>query len=211
MLTLVIGRRRQGKTTLAYSLSLRSPTRVIFDPRGQFRTTDDILPNGDGLFELLDDRSEIIIQPREYVRTSFTETCRAFADWIEENPQEQAVLLADEVLFIDTPNTDYPSLDRIIRFGNPERVNVIMTAHRPGDISTDIRAIADYWCIFKTTQEHDLKVIDQRCGPHVAHLVSKLNTKQYIVWSDAEGVYTVKSNSASWYVNIERRSESIPA
>lgn len=211
MLTLIIGRRKQGKTTLAYSLALRAPTRVVFDPRGQFRTTDDVLPDGEGLYELLDTRSEIIVQPREYVRSAFTKVCQDFADWIENNPQEEAVLLADEVLFIDTPNTDYPSLDRIIRFGDPARTGVIMTAHRPGDISTDIRAIADYWCMFKTTQEHDLKVIDQRCGSQVADLVSRLQAKQYVVWSDAEGVFTVKQDASKWYVRIERKSESVGA
>jgi hypothetical protein len=161
------------------------------------------------LDELLDTRSEIIVQPREYVRSAFSQVCRSFADWIEENPGEQAVLLADEVRFIDTPNTEYPSLDRIIRFGDPERVGVIMTAHRPGDISTDIRAIADFWCMFKTTQEHDLRVIDQRCGPQVAELVSRLERQQYVVWSDGEGTYTVKTDSTKWKVNIEHRSESV--
>lgn len=211
MLTLIFGRRKQGKTTLAYSISLRSPTRIIFDPRGQFRTTDDILPSADGLFELLDTRSEIIVQPEDAVKHTFSEVCREFANWIKANPEETAILLDDEALFIDTPSETYSSLDKIIRFGNPQRTGVIMTAHRPGDISVDIRAIADYWCIFKTTQEHDLKVIDQRCGSQVAEIVSRLEAKQYVVWNDAEGVFAVKTNPSAWYVNIERKSETVPA
>jgi hypothetical protein len=205
MIILVIGRRKQGKTTLAYAISLKKPTRVIFDPRRLFKTSDVVLPDANGLYDLMDTESEIIVQPWGDVKESFDKFCDEVDLWMETNRDEPLAIVVDEVRFVDTPNEDYVSFDRILRFSNPSTVDVIVTCHRPVDISTDVRAIADYWCIFKTTQEHDLRAIRERCGEEVANLVDSLGPKEYVLWNDGEGVATVRRDKASWFVPIERK------
>ena len=57
MIFLSIGRREQGKTTLAYYFASRRPTRVIFDPRKQFSGV--AAPDADNLFEALDELPQV--------------------------------------------------------------------------------------------------------------------------------------------------------
>lgn len=205
MITIIIGRRTRGKSTLAYAVALQKPNRVIFDPRRQFHTTDDIISIPLDLYEMLGVRSEIIVQPLEKIEGNFELTCAEVFDYVEDFPEEEIALLCDEVRFLDTPNTEYPNFDKLIRFTNQKKVDVILTCHRPVDISTDIRAIADYWCIFQTTQEHDLQIVRARCGEECANVVRNLKDKEFVLWDDGEGKFTVKNNSIAWYVPIERK------
>jgi hypothetical protein len=207
MITIVNGRRRQGKTTLAYYLSLEKPTRVIFDPRRQFDTTSIKLDDGVGLYELMNEHAEILIQPTGNVKATFGNITQDFRDWTVDNPDEPAVLLVDESRFLDTPNENYEAFEQTIRFSEGELVDVMMTSHRPGDISVDIRAISDYYCIFRTTQEHDLKVISQRCGDEVADIVANLRDKEFVVWNDGTATYHTVNDPDKWFVDIHTRKE----
>lgn len=211
MLILVIGRRRQGKSTLGYDIACRKSTIVIFDPRKQFGTTDCVLPDAERLTEYLNEKPEIIIHPYHDPKLCFEEVSFKLDSWIQQNPGEPLAFLVDEARFIDTPEQEYVSFDRIIRFSNPQDVDVIMTCHRPVDISTDIRAIADYWCIFKTTLEHDLRIVRDRCGEQVTEIVAKLGPQEYVLWNDGDGTYAVKRDRAAWYHAIERKREVIAA
>jgi hypothetical protein len=207
MITIVNGRRRQGKTTLAYYLSLEKPTRVIFDPRRQFDTTSFRLDDGIGLYDAMDEESEVLIQPTSDVKGTFRNIAQDFRDWTVDNPDEPAVLLVDESRFLDTPNQNYEAFEQTIRFSEGEIVDVLMTSHRPGDISVDIRAISDYYCIFRTTQEHDLKVITQRCGDEVAEIVSNLKDKEFLVWNDGTATFHTVDEPHKWFVDIHLRNE----
>jgi hypothetical protein len=204
MISLCIGRREQGKSTLAYHLALQSSTRVIVDPRALFETSSDILPNANGLYDLLDTRQEIIVQPEEETNEIFEAVCVEVKDWLQENPDEPFALLGDEARFFDTPSYIPSSLDWILRMSSRKLVHAIFTMHRPVDISVDIRAIADYWFIFHTTQEHDLKVIAERCGQEVAELVSNLDgsKNELIVWDDAHGTFRKETDRSKWYHSL---------
>jgi hypothetical protein len=206
MISLCIGRRTRGKSTLAYAIALQSDTRVIFDPRRQFGTTDDIIFEPGFLYESMSDRSEIIVQPHEEISVIFERVCFEIYDWIDDNQTEVLAFLVDEVRFLDTPGKSYPNFEKVLRFCDPEKVNVILTCHRPVDISVDIRAIADFWCMFQTTQEHDLSIIYQRCGQECANAVRDLRGKEFILWNDGEGTFTKKMDSSSWFVDIKRKA-----
>lgn len=203
MITLVIGRRVRGKTTLGYAISLQKETRAIFDPRKRLHTTSDIISSPETLYDLLDQRSEVIVQPNDYIRQNFDRMTFEFFDWVEDNQAERAALMVDEARFLDLPNTEYPHMDKILKFTNPEMVDSIFTCHRPQDISTDIRALADYWCIFQTTQEHDLKVINERCGPQVVEIVKSLQGRDYLLWNDNDGTFVVKNDPIKWFVRLD--------
>jgi hypothetical protein len=204
VIILINGRREQGKTTLAYSLSLRRPTRVIFDPRRMFATSPIVISDPLLLFDLMDRYPEIIVQPETDVQETFLTTAQEFREWSLANPEEPCVLLVDESRFIDTPNITYEPFEAILRFSPTDLVDVIMTSHRPSDINVDIRAIADFLIYFRTTQEHDLKVIVQRCGTQEGELVERLPDKNFLVWDDRLALYKVQQDPASWYVDIKK-------
>ena len=199
MITLVIGRRVQGKTTLAYHSARRSPTVIIFDPRGSFDS--DVVSDTD-IYEALDTMDRIVIHPEGDVVKSFELVCEQVRDWLRDNPQEEISFLVDEARFIDSPAGVPEAFDHIIRFSSVKNVNVFLTAHRPSDIAVDIRAIADYWCMFRSTQEHDLKVIEGRCGPTVADQVQNLGPKEFVVWNDGEAKSHVNREPHSWYIPL---------
>lgn len=200
MITLVIGRRVQGKTTLAYRMASRQPTVVIFDPRGTFEI--DKRSEGLTLYEQLDSLPRVVVHPHGNVPMAFAEFCETLKDWIQDNPSEPLALLVDEARFIDTPSEIPPACDHIIRFSDTALVQIYFTAHRPSDIAVDIRAIADFWCVFRSTQEHDLKVIAERCGSEVADQVRTLGSREFIVWNDGQAKAHVNRTPSGWYMPL---------
>jgi len=202
---LCIGRKEQGKTTLACFLAHNYPTRIIFDPRNTFNTGGEIIEEGAGLYDLLNEKAEIIIQPPDHYPEHFEIVCDQLRAWIKDNPDEEFALLTDEAYDIKTPEYMPASLDWLMRKTKRKQTRIIFTAHRPVDISTDIRALSDNWLIFQSTQEHDLRIIRERCGDEVAEQVAQLNPREFINWDDSVGKYTKFSDSNAWYMPLQKQ------
>jgi hypothetical protein len=82
---------------------------------------------------------------------------------------------------------------------SPRQLTTIaLTAHRPQDISTDIRALVDHWCIFRTTQSHDLEAIEERCGERTKAIVQTLDRFQFVEWNDARGEIRLHRDGSKW-------------
>jgi hypothetical protein len=202
LITLINGRRRQGKTTLGWFLAHGAPTIVVFDPRRQFKISEVIVSDGNGVYELLDTEPIILIQPVSDVKGAFLRAAGEIREWTIDNPEEEITFLVDEVRFLDTPNEDYDPFEQLLRFSDAGKVNIILTCHRPQDISVDIRAIADHWCLFRTTQEHDLKVVRERAGEEVAQICSGLEPYQFVVWDDGLARYKEMRDSTRWNISL---------
>lgn len=213
MITVIIGFTGQGKSTLAMYVAQRSDTRVIFDPRMQFHTSSDIIPGAGGLYELLDDRYEITVQPGRGtdIETSFDQTCGVVADWIEDNPGEKICLLVDEgrLVGLDSKSISL-NFDWILRSAREgSSISVIVTCHRPVDASTNIRAIANRLVFYRVMLPLDLEEIEKQCGPTVAAEVQKLLDKQYIVWNNSRQQWRKVDNPASWFVEIDPEKKAV--
>ena len=206
MVTVIIGFTGQGKSTLACFISRRKDTRVIFDPRNQFHTTADIIPDPSELYELMDERYEIVVQPGrgQELSESFDATCAVVADWIEDNPLEEICLVADEGRLIGLDSKSYSlNFDWILRSareGSP--IDVIITCHRPVDVSTNIRAIANRLVFFRVMLPNDLQIIEDQCGPDVAEQVNVLLDRQFVVWNNSRQDYRKEIDSEKWKVVI---------
>lgn len=204
MINLDIGRREQGKTTLAYwALTNRGAPRLIFDPRNMIARGSRVR-SAESLAvaygELLDgERSEITFNPPGDVQYGFALFSWYVRQWVETFPRRRLGVLVDEAAFV---NTDVESFQWVLRCSSRERVHLWMTAHRPSDISTRVRAIADYWFLFAARQEHDIKVIGERCGSQVAGQVHQLASRQFVKWDDARGRHDVYLNPAQWYTPL---------
>lgn len=209
MVTVIFGFTGQGKTTFASYISRKLTTRVIFDPRMQLHTTSDILPNENGLYELLDNRYEIIVQPGRgvEVQEDFDAVCRVLSDWIEDNPGEDVCLFIDEgrLVGLDSKSVSL-NFDWILRSAREgSSISVIITCHRPVDVSTNIRAIANRLVFFRVMLPGDLDAIESQCGPEVVREVKELVDFTFIVWNNSKQQWRKVSDPATWYVDIERK------
>lgn len=209
MIRLMLGRRMQGKTTLAYFVGRQSPRRMIFDPRGMIRsdastvvgTQAELATAGE---ELLDGRiTELVVTPASHVEDRFAQFCRIAAAYLRAHPYESFAILIDEVRFIDVRNED---LDWIMRTSDVDRAQIIFTGHRPKDIPPDIRAIADTWCLFQFTLRRDLDVIEEQTSPAVARSVQGLKPRCFVEWNDQIGAARAFSDPSRWYVRLRSAS-----
>ena len=211
MIALCIGRKEQGKTTLGYHLARSMPTRVIFDPREHFFTSPCVEEDSSNLLELLDTKQEVIIKPPDFYPEHFNNTCEQLRTWIRENREEEFALLVDESYDVKTPDFMPPALDWLMRKTKRKQVRIIFTMHRPVDVATDVRALADHWFMFHMTLENDLKIVRDRCGSEVAEMVSTLKEREFIDWDDGRATWRKVSDAQAWYVSLGEGAARIQA
>jgi hypothetical protein len=159
------------------------------------------------LYELLDERYEVIIRPGRgsEVESNFDSVCRVIADWIEDNPHEDICVLVDEgrLVGLDAKNGSL-HFDWILRSAREgSHIDVVITCHRPVDLHPNIRAIANRLLFFRVMLPNDLEAIEEQCGPEVTAQVKNLLDKQFITWNNSRQQWRKIDNPASWFVRIE--------
>lgn len=227
MLYLDLGRRELGKTTLAVFMAQRVPFRIILDPRGmvstdigrRVRTREELTVAIDAMIE--QECHEIIVTPLRDIPGMFEQVCAYVYAWSQDFPVKSRALafVIDEARIVN--NARRPgdrtaahvletsdAFDAVLRLTPRELIHTIVTAHRPADIPTDIRAIADQWLLFRATQEHDLKVIRERTNEAVVSHVMQLQPHQFVKWNDATSTWQIYANPAVWFVRLRPAYEA---
>lgn len=207
MIYLDIGRREQGKTTLGYYMVQRVTQRAIFDPRAMIRPggARSVVVRADielaPAFDALQDREidEIIYTPPGNVQDGFALFSSELYAWVAGMPARPLGILVDEAGFV---NLEIDHFLWVLRCSRRDVVMIVVTCHRPIDISTSIRAIADTWLLFPMRQEHDLRIIEQRCSPAVARQLEKLKPRQFVLWDDARAEWKLYGDPTRWYVRL---------
>ncbi len=201
MIYLNIGRRELGKTTLAKYMAHAKSPRLIVDPRSHWDTTADAdiytRVDTDAMLEDLSQGRDVILQPHD-LELSVEQLAVVASLWFkeDENHSRQLSVVLDEAgLYKD----ELREWNWLMRCSPRTRTSIILTAHRPTDIPTNVRALADVWCIFRTTQRHDLDAIRERCGELVERHVQELEPYQFIQWNDARAEMSVHRNGAAWF------------
>lgn len=214
MIYLCLGRREQGKTTLGYYIVSRLPRRLAFDPRGMIRTErSDVFTSPGQLFrEGMDafdhhEIREVVMTPGNDVATAFAVFCREAANYVRRNPDSHLGILIDEIRFVDLKNED---LDWILRCAPVDNVHVVFTGHRPKDVPTDIRAIADRWCLFNFTLPRDVEIIEDQTSPLVAREVEKLGARQFVTWDDRTAKASYHRDPQVWYIQTRAKRPENP-
>jgi hypothetical protein len=211
VITLVIGRRELGKSTLSMWMATRRPYSVLLDPRHLFESPS---PVGDltaiGM-EDLEDRMEqpapvsVVVQPDDYPDRASEELAKFTRRWTIDRSEQLSVVLDESA----QGEGQLYSLDYWgwhLRCHPRHQLDLILNAHRPKDIPTTWRSLADNWCVFRTTQEHDLEVLEARCGTRFVEAVSKLLPRHFAVWNDAKSEWSLRTNPAAWYVPLRDQS-----
>lgn len=207
MIHLVIGRRERGKTTLAYYMAAKVSQRLIFDPRGlieragsvRLKSAADL--EGKGIPALVDNEvSEIVYAPMEDdIQGAFRRFCMQVKWWVLNHPTRPLAVLVDEVSFV---NLEEPAFQWITRCSKRDVLQIFLTGHRPADVPTSVRAIADYWLLFQCRQEHDLDVIESRCTRGTVQAVQRLNAREFVMWDDEHARFQIYKEARAWFVPL---------
>jgi hypothetical protein len=168
-----------------------------------------LAPRFDRLFE---ERSgEIAVTPERNLQQSFERVSGEVKRYLQDGGR--LAFLVDEMRFLDTEASTAEDFNYVLRCTERSSSTIILTAHRPADISTHLRSIVDVWCLFYTTQEHDLEVIAERCSDRVADRVSKLKPRQFVVWDDTKTDHQDREvlTPDAWYVPLKKATTGGPA
>jgi len=207
------GRRSQGKTTLGvYSLD-KLDRRAVLDPRGLIRRSGAIvLHSAARLSEAFDalaagEVDEIVYSPTENHRQAFERFALELKRWVIEYPDLAIAVLIDEASFYEvldpraTPN-QRATFMYVLKSCDVDGFNLVITCHRPSDLAPDIRGLMNRWCLFRTTQEHDLQVIRERCTAVVCETVTTLNDREFVAWNDDDASAEVNRAPFVWYSDL---------
>ena len=216
MTYLIIGRRERGKTTLAYHMARKVRKRVVIDARRLIQRVDvEVVHSHHTLLADLKDLAsddllnEIVYQPNtEDLDEAFNDWTRVLRSFVIAHPDVPLAIVVDEASFYELHR---PGFQWLVKCTPRERVHIFITAHRPSDIPTSVRAIADHWCIFATRQEHDLKVIRERTGSvRVEAEIGRLRDRAWLHWDDSRGVSRVVDSPADWYTALRSVDRPTP-
>lgn len=204
MIYLIPGRRENGKTTLAYYMASKFDSRLIFDPRGllggagslQVRGDADLTDAVDELFFL--QQSEVIYAPAgDDLERAFMAFSLELKRWVLDQPRgRRLAVVVDEASFVPLMNGAF---QWVLRCAPRTSVHLFVTTHRPVDIPVLVRAIADHWLIFPVRQEHDLRVIAERCSPDTADIAATLAPREFVHWDDERAQLATCRTPATWY------------
>lgn len=206
MIHLVIGRRENGKTTLAWFMALGCPRLLVFDPRGLIGRDVDRVQSAEE-FEIAmpvmvkGERAIVVYTPRGDVEEGFELFAKVAAKWVRDYRDSPIAIVVDEAGFLTR-------MDRCVDFmwvcrcSKRDTAQIILTAHRPRDIATSVRAIADRWLVFSCRQEHDIKVFDERMTTQAVKTIEKLPVRHFVAWDDAKGEAMLYSRTDRWFVEL---------
>lgn len=208
MLIANCGRRGTGKTTLGAYMIDRRPRRAAIETRPLIRRPGAVvIRSAARLGELFDalaegDIDELVFSPTD------TDHAKAFdvfvaqlRRWCLEYPALELGVLIDE-------SRMYGEIDRsktfmwLMKSCDPALIDLVLTSHRPANLPTEVRALLNRWCLFRTTQEHDLKAIAEHCTADVVDLVKELPGREYVAWNDDDGTYEVNRAPCIWQTDL---------
>lgn len=201
MIYLIVGRRELGKTTLARYLGHARTPRVILDPRAQWPTTTIapyFEPDPETVLIDLENQTDVLVQPNDLpiAVDALAWPARRYITDGDGHTRQLTIIFDEAGLYRENLRGSWSWM---MRCSPRTRTTIVLTAHRPADIVTDIRALADIWCIFRTTQVHDLDAIEERCGEEVRALVQTLKPYEFVSWNDAKAEAQIHRNPKAWY------------
>lgn len=215
MQAILIGVRRQGKSTLSLYLARKCANEgagnggvIIFDPNNQFRTIHAVYTTEDLQWEL--EKNEIrevrFLPDTDNIRASFD----AFANVVWNTIGGTYSLIIDEADELQSPNTIEPMYARFVRrapteIDAPNTVHLFSATHQIADFNRIVKALASDWYMFRTILARQLDAIAEQWGEEIAEHVSQLPPYTFVhAWlgEGGERKFEIISDPASWYVPL---------
>lgn len=201
-LTVILGRRRQGKSTLALAVAAaRSKSIIILDVNSQYRSIPSV-PIDQELIEesLLDPEGCLLVFRPD--AASLTDSWHTLADILWQ--WEDYALILDEASEFQSAGWRDEWLDRFLRQA-PDSVHVIMTTHRVVDFAKLSRALSSDVFIFQTRQQSDIDLLSAEFPGLAVEVITTLPAYHVLHhWVDHGGIgrNNLWSNPTEWYVGI---------
>jgi len=205
MLAVIIGRRRQGKSTLALALAIdKQQTTIIYDPNDQYGNIP-VIEDVEAWMEAatLESVGRIIATDPIADFERLTETLDGGVwEWSDYT------LIVDECSMLMTPGKVHPAMERYART-SPKDVHMILTTHRIVDVNVLFRALATDWFVFQCFLDLDVEYLTDQFGAQFAAECQSLDlyhVNHY--WLEAGGVpqSRVWTDPKLWHVDIGRRT-----
>lgn len=206
MLAVIVGRRRQGKSTLALALAkAKHQTIIIFDPNNQFCNIDRI-DNLETWLENADSASVGRIVPDPPVEDAWIQ----IADILDGGQWKWAEysLILDEASMLMGPHNLDDRLERFART-SPKDINLILTTHRARDINPLFRALATDWFVFQTNIALDVESVRKNFGDELADVIPtlpKYHVAHYWLSDGGEAKVSIWDKPQDWYIDIGRKT-----
>lgn len=215
MIRLYLGRKERGKTTLMVYMVLqllagrRPVPRVIWDPRGMIRRPGAVVARtvegfDRGMGALADGEVlELVYTPADHLDVAFPVFARAVKAWVDDDRYRPLAVVVDEITFVmPTAGNMDPDFEWVLKCSRADTVHVFLSCHRPSEVPVKIRAIADYWYVFHTTQPHDLDALGEHCSADMAAQAAALTGSEYVCWDNARGELSAMRDPTAWYLEL---------
>jgi hypothetical protein len=206
----IIGRSREGKTTLARFIAQEHSECVIaWDPRGAevfetdkehtIRSVDDL----EVAIQQEDYRTGIlVIRPTEI---DFVPEFEAYCDYIKTRLRGYSFIVDEAGLDIQKAQAINPHLRMLIISHGTERATIIQTTHFQADLFRTSTGLVNEMYIFQQTRPADLQIIDDMFGDELVAVVKALPRRHCArVWLDrrdeGEPQWVVMDEPEMWYI-----------
>lgn len=215
------GRRRSGKTTLAFRKAINDGGGVvIFDPKREFRGWPYTVHSVGEVIEAVKKKAVVIIyHPYDDTDKEFT----ALGEWVIrqhelalENGWDRKglhfTLLYDEAHNSQGPQWANPKLLQILSQNRPEILNVYQTFQSPKDMYNRLKSRVSDWFIFSTNLPSDLEYLEKEIGvtPEGIEQIKNLNDHEYVHFYFDGGIPKAElvTDAKSWYIDLNYTEES---
>ena len=215
---IIVGRREEGKSTLALYLAYQSHAAVfVFDPRGMF--DGHVVQSPEQLQQAISDKLYEDGNPIVYrfdsgnAETAFEEMADVL--FPPQFTRGGFALIVDEAGELQGANQINEALKRAIAQHPTKgdfRVSIIQTSHRLPEFHGKTKALLNDLYIFQTTHPRDLQtILDYTGSEEILPIVEKLpqhHLLRYKFARQADGVaqYEVWDNPTVWYVPMSASS-----
>lgn len=177
-ISVIVGRKRSGKSTLANKLLQERPRRIIIDPMFEHtsgvivRTCEEVInyirPLRHGAFGVV---------LRALHRDEVLKTIAFLvAGDPERPPLPDTTLFVDEIDKLCSPNYMPPPLDDVVNYGRHFRISLIAVARRARSMHRDITANADRIYIGMTQEPADVDHLREFIGNGLAQRAKAIRT-----------------------------------
>lgn len=210
-----MGRRGNGKTTLAVHVADRSRRRLMIDPRGLVRRPGSIVVRAARrLPETIEalaegDVDDVVYTPAEDHAEAFASFAAQLRRWILDHPKKSLAVVIDEASFYEGDRLKaFGDFRYVVKSCDLDKVRLLVTAHRPTDVHPDIVALADRLCFFRTTLTRDLDIVRAQCGDDVAAIAARLEPRQFVEWNNDDATYRTHRHPVIWFTELKPRGAS---
>ena len=198
----ILGRRRQGKSTLAVAIAAaKSKSVIILDPNSQYRDFPASPIEPEYIEAMLEEPEGCLLvfrpDPAQLMESWHTiaETLWQWDDY---------ALILDEASEFQSPAWRDEWLDRYLRQA-PDSVSLIMTTHRVVDVAKLSRALSSDLFLFQTRQDSDLQQLASEFPGLRIDVVASLPAYNVLHhWVDYGGIgrNNLWNKPGEWFVDI---------